>query len=161
MPGSGQRTNKVVNGHQVPSDFREDRITAQRGAMRQPGAMALDLAEVAEALNRYGKRWMQAGISVEAVTWRDIGGPWPYPLKIERGVVVDADSVGVRASRDEQEGRLVVYRGGWAELEYWNARDEPLMEVSGYDDPLDLPALELLLQRFGTLFVGRVGNQNT
>lgn len=44
--------------------------------------------------------------------------PWPYPLKTDREEVTDADSVGVVVRNQEQEGRLVIFRGGWADLEY-------------------------------------------
>lgn len=38
--------------------------------------------------------------------------------------------------KDEQEGQLVVFRGGWADLEYWSGRpsDEPVTEAPGWDD---------------------------
>ncbi len=54
----------------------------------------------------------------------------------------------------QQEGQLVVFRGGWADLEYWGGgpSDEPVLEAPGWDDRMDLPAIERLLRRFAGLF---------
>jgi hypothetical protein len=54
--------------------------------------------------------------------WRDVGVPWPYPLKTDRGEAADADSVGVAVRKQEQQGSLVIFRGGWADLEYQTGR---------------------------------------
>jgi hypothetical protein len=60
----------------------------------------------------------------------------------------------VAVRKDGQEGRLVVFRGGWADLEYWSggASDEPVIEAPGWDDWLDLPGIDRLLRRFAVLF---------
>ena len=89
------------------------------------------------------------------VTWKDVGGPWPYPLREDREKVAEADSVGVAVRKGEQEGRLDVFRGGgWADLEYSSGRpcDEPVLEAPGWDDGMDLPGIEQLLRRFAGLF---------
>jgi hypothetical protein len=48
----------------------------------------------------------------------------------------------------------VVFRGGWADLEYWSGRpgDEPVIEAPGWDDWMDLSGIERLLRRFAGLF---------
>jgi hypothetical protein len=48
----------------------------------------------------------------------------------------------------------VVFRGEWADLEYWSGRpcDEPVVEVPGWDDRMDLSGIERLLRRFAGLF---------
>jgi hypothetical protein len=96
----------------------------------------------------------KAGHVAGPVTWKDVGGPWPYPLREDREKVAEADSVGVAVRKGEQEGRLDVFRGGgWADLEYWSGRpcDEPVLEAPGWDDGMDLPGIEQLLRRFAGL----------
>jgi hypothetical protein len=114
----------------------------------------IDLDQVAGLISSYAVAWEQAGLAVGALTWRDVGVPWPYPLKADRGEVVDADSVGVAVGKLEQEDRLVVFRGGWADLEYWTGRrsDAPVLEAPGADDPMTLTDVERLLERFASLF---------
>lgn len=92
----------------------------------------LDLA-VLEIAHRIDA-WRAAGLTVGAVTWRDRGEPWPYPLKVDRGAVKDADSIGVAVQKGSQEGAVVLFDGGWADLEYWSgiASDEPLLDAPGY-----------------------------
>jgi hypothetical protein len=50
--------------------------------------------------------------------------------------------------------QLVVFRGRWADLEYWSGgpSDEPVTEAPGWDDWMDLPGSERLLRRFADLF---------
>jgi hypothetical protein len=109
---------------------------------------------VAGLISRHADAWKHTGLTVGALTWRDIGVPWPYPLKTDRREVTDADSVGVEARKQEQEGHLVIFRGGWADLEYWTGQrsDEPVVEAPGADDPMTLPDVEQLLERFAGLF---------
>ena len=76
----------------------------------------IDLDQVAGLISGHAAAWEQAGLAVGALTWRDVGVPWPYPLKADRAEVADADSVGIAMSKREQEGRLVIFRGGWADL---------------------------------------------
>ncbi len=75
------------------------------------------------------------------------------PLRKDRSQVTEADSVGVMVRKDEQ-GQLVIFRGGWADLEYWTGRpsDEPVTEAPGWNDWMDLPDIEQLLRRFAGLF---------
>jgi hypothetical protein len=48
----------------------------------------------------------------------------------------------------------VVFRGGWADLEYWSGRlhDELVIEVPGWDDRIYLSDIEPLLRWFAALF---------
>jgi hypothetical protein len=56
--------------------------------------------------------------------------------------------------KHQQEGKLVVFDGGWADLEYWGGgpSDEPVLETPGRDHWIDLPGIERLLWRFADLF---------
>ena len=109
----------------------------------------VDLDQVAGLICRHAVAWERAGLVVGALTWRDAGVPWPYPLKADRCEVAGADSVGVEVRKQEQEGRLVIFRGGWADLEYWTGQrsDEPVLEAPGVDNPLTIPDIERLLDR--------------
>lgn len=114
----------------------------------------VDLDQVAGLISRHAFAWEESGLVVGALTWRDAAGSWPSPLREDRGQVAEPDSVGVAVRKHEQEGRLVVFRGGWADLEYWSggSSDEPVIEAPGWDDWMDLPGIERLLRRFADLF---------
>ena len=138
-------------------------ITGNSETIRGSGRLAwhpagvergVDLDQVAGLICRHAVTWEQAGLVAGALTWRDVGVPWPYPLRTDRREVADADSVGVEVRKQEQVGRLVVFRGGWADLEYWTGQrsDEPVLEAPGADDPLTLADIGRLLERFAGLF---------
>ncbi len=114
----------------------------------------IDLDQVAALISRHAIGWAEAGLVVGALAWRDVGKPWPFPLREDRSQVTEADSVGVTMRRHEQEGELVVFRGGWADLAYWSGRplDEPVTEAPGWNDWMGLHDIERLLQRFAGLF---------
>lgn len=114
----------------------------------------IDLDEAAALITSATAAWKRTGLLAGALTWRDIGEPWPYPLKTRRDEVIDADSVGVAVHKGVQEGHLVLFRGGWADLDYWSGRpgDEPRVEAPGVDDWLTLADFQRLLERFAALF---------
>jgi hypothetical protein len=114
----------------------------------------VDLDQVAGLISRHALAWKQSGLVVGALSWRDEAAPWPAPLREDRDQVVEPDSVGVMVRKHRQEGRLVVFRGGWADLEYWGGgpSDIPVIEAPGWDDWMDLPGIERLLRRFAGLF---------
>lgn len=68
--------------------------------------------------------------------------------------MVTPDSIGIEVRKGTQEGRLVLFDGGWADLEWWSGEEtgEPLLEAPGYGDWLDLGRFEDLLDRFASLF---------
>jgi hypothetical protein len=70
------------------------------------------LDQVAGLISRSAIAWERVGLVVGTLTWRDAAGPWPYSLREDRSQVVGADSVGVMVRKDEQEGHLIVFRGG-------------------------------------------------
>jgi hypothetical protein len=114
----------------------------------------VDLDQVAGLISRHAILWEQSGLVVGALTWRDEAASWLSPLREDRGQVAKPDAVGVRVTKHKQEGQLVIFRGGWADLEYWGGRssDEPLVEAPGWDDWMDLSHIEQLLWRFADLF---------
>lgn len=83
-----------------------------------------------------------------------MGVPWPYLLKTDRSEAANANSVGVAVRKQGQEGSLVIFRGGWADLEYRAGRqfDAPVAEAPGVGDPMTLADVEQLLERFASLF---------
>ena len=114
----------------------------------------VDLDRVAGLISRYAFAWKQSGLVVGALTWRDEAAPWPCPLREDRGQVAEPDSVGIMVRGHQREGRLVVFRGGWADLEYWGGGPSvmPVLEAPGWDNWMDLPGIERLLRRFASLF---------
>jgi hypothetical protein len=114
----------------------------------------VDLDQVAGLISRHVISWERGGLAVGALTWRDAAGPWPRPLREHRSEVAEADSVGVMVRKGEQEAQLVIFRGGWADLEYWSGRpcDEALTEAPGWGDWMDLSGIEQTLLRFASLF---------
>lgn len=109
---------------------------------------------MARLISRHAVAWERAGLTVGSLTRRDVGVPWPYPLKADRDEVADADSVGIAVRRQEQEGRLVVFRGGRSDLEYWTGQrpDAPVIEAPGADSPMTLTDVEQLVERFVGMF---------
>jgi hypothetical protein len=114
----------------------------------------VDPDQVAALISRHAFAWEESGLVVSALTWRDAAASWPSPLREERSQVVEPDSVGVAVRKHGEEGQLVVFRGGWADVAYWSggASDEPVIEAPGWDDWLDLPGIDRLLRRFAALF---------
>ncbi|MGK5638644.1 hypothetical protein ACSNOK_10090 [Streptomyces sp. URMC 126] len=91
----------------------------------------VDLDEAAAVLGRQAVGWRSAGLEVGQVTWRDIQASWPQPLETDRARVHDPDSVGVVLSGPgETELSVVLFRGGWADVDY----------IAGLDDAGSLPA---------------------
>jgi hypothetical protein len=56
----------------------------------------IDLDQVAGLISEHAAAWEQASLAVGTLTWRDVGVPWPYPLKADQAEVADADSVASR-----------------------------------------------------------------
>ena len=94
--------------------------------------------------------WRAEGFAVGPVTWRDQGGGWPPGLKTERDAVAGPDSIGVGVRLGVQEGSVVLFKGGWCDLEYWSgsASDEPVIEAPGYPDGLTVEGFGRLLDSF-------------
>jgi hypothetical protein len=79
----------------------------------------VDLDEAAAAVADRRLAWQAAGLVTEPVTWRDEADPWPQQLKTVRSQVNDADSIGIHLhGPNEAELLVVLYRGGWADIDY-------------------------------------------
>lgn len=114
---------------------------------------ALDLDAVAASLRQRMARWTAKGMTVGPLTWAD-GQTTVNQITTHREDVRGEYSVGVRIRDGAQEGELVVYAGGWCDLDYWagDAGSDVLAEAPGADAPLDVAALEAVLDRFEGLF---------
>jgi hypothetical protein len=113
----------------------------------------IDLDEAALVISRQIDNWKRVGIEIQPITWRDVGERWPYPLKTDRAEVIDPDSVGLALRKGEQEGELVLFKGGWADLRYWDGKSNQIIdEAPGWDDWMSLDDFERLLNRFAGLF---------
>ena len=113
----------------------------------------IDLDLAAEQIVRWRDEWEQRGINVGDLTWRELGEGGPRVLKTVRSDVQDTDSVGVALSKGRQEGSVVRYLGGWADLLFWNGEDaEVLDEAPGWENWLTVDAFGELLDRLGGFF---------
>ncbi|MFE2488789.1 hypothetical protein [Streptomyces mirabilis] len=79
----------------------------------------INLDEVVAAVAARQLSWQAAGLVIGPVTWRDEAAPWPQQLETDRSKVSDPDSVGIHVhSSHEAELHVVLYRGGWADVDY-------------------------------------------
>jgi hypothetical protein len=79
---------------------------------------SLDLDQVAALLAGLRPALTAQGLIVRSLSWRDARDPWPQPLHYDRSTVTEPESVGLRLSGpDGREARLVIWRGGWADVD--------------------------------------------
>jgi hypothetical protein len=78
----------------------------------------VDLDAVAAELAGRRIEWVDAGLTVGELTWRDAAAAWPQPIVTDRAAVADPESLGVvfRGSGGD-EAELVLWCGGWADLD--------------------------------------------
>lgn len=115
----------------------------------------IDLDVAVVLLEQCAERLREAGCEVPSITWRDQGLGWPPPLLTDRAAVLDPDSIGIHVRCGEREGMFVLFKGGWADLEFWTGAvtDPPVVEAPGADDPLTMDAVAAELDRFVSLFM--------
>ncbi|MFF1422144.1 hypothetical protein [Streptomyces sp. NPDC058280] len=79
----------------------------------------VDLDSAATEITARLSAWSAAGLAPCPITWRDGLAPWPQPLETDRTRVSDPDSIGLRIQGSDgwAELHLVLYRGGWADLD--------------------------------------------
>ena len=113
----------------------------------------INLDDAAAAIGRRIPTWRLRGLTVGAVTWAD-GQTFDHEITPDRQRVRGDYSVGFRVTRGDEEGGLILYAGGWCDLEYWSgdAASDPVVDAPGWTAPLDLPGFERLLDRFDGLF---------
>jgi hypothetical protein len=81
-------------------------------------APLLDLDQVATTLTGLRPGWVAQGLTAGPLTWRDASASWPRPLLTNRSTVLEPESVGITlTAADGREGRLVIWRGGWADVD--------------------------------------------
>ncbi|MEU9305453.1 hypothetical protein [Streptomyces sp. NPDC048269] len=79
----------------------------------------IDLDQAAAEITARLPAWTASELSPRPITWRDEAAPWPQRLETDRALVTDPDSIGVRILGTDgwTEVHLVLYRGGWADLD--------------------------------------------
>ena len=114
----------------------------------------IDLDLAAQQIQARIDSWEQRGLAVGPITWRDQGDGYPPVLKIDRSLVTDADSVGVRVGFADAEGDIVLFKGGWADFVFWSGdiEDDAILEAPGVDDALDVEEFGAQLDRLFGLF---------
>ncbi|WP_190208786.1 hypothetical protein [Kitasatospora indigofera] len=79
------------------------------------------------ALEVTGRRltWQRQGLAAGVVTWRDGAAPWPQRLETDRSSVTEPDSIGiVLTGPDDAELSVVLFRGGWADVDFMASADD-------------------------------------
>jgi hypothetical protein len=113
----------VSSSDLAPPDFTN--VGASVGAaVRGPGTDAwcmdrvVDLDAVLVELTRRRPEWTRRRLVVGEFTWRDAAAAWPQPIVTDRKSVADPESVGMTLDAgDGAEALLVLWTGGWADLE--------------------------------------------
>ena len=114
----------------------------------------VDLDDAVLEIERRVATWRRAGLVVGPVTWRDQGEGWPPSFKTDRTQVKDADSIGIALRKGEQEGEVVLFKGGWCDFVYWTgeASDEPVQDAPGHPDQMTVESFGPVLDRLEALF---------
>ncbi|MFB7678428.1 hypothetical protein ACFC26_44250 [Kitasatospora purpeofusca] len=84
----------------------------------------VDLDEAVLEVERRRSHWEASGLTVEPVTWRDETREWPQQLELDRAAVVNADSFGVVLTGLGGELSVVLFRGGWTDVDYFAGIDD-------------------------------------
>ena len=85
----------------------------------------LDLDQAASEIAKRQNAWKTRGLTTGAITWRDESAPWPQSFETDRSKVSYPDSVGIRvAGPNHAELEIVLFRGGWADVDYFADSDE-------------------------------------
>lgn len=103
----------------------------------------VDLDLAAQEMDARRNAWTEHRFEVGPLTWRDRARGWPWQL-VSREDATDPDSVGFRVRRGQAEGGVVLFRGGWADVEWWTGDPRSNVEASAPDVP-DLASLSVLL----------------
>ncbi|MDQ0596526.1 hypothetical protein QF037_000871 [Streptomyces canus] len=112
----------------------------------------VDLDRAAAEITERRRGWERAGLIVEAVTWRDEAASWPQVLETERGRVQDPDSIGVLISDpNEAELGVVLFRGGWADVDALTLAGDVVAEAPTVDSPMRFGVLRdhCVIRTFG------------
>lgn len=117
----------------------------------------IDLDEAAALLRDRLTAWAALGLTVGDVTWADCQ-TFDHEITTDRHRVRGDYSVGVKLMDERAEGEVILYAGGWCDLGFWSgsAADEPVEEVHGFEEPLDLVSFRRALDRFEGFFAKRV-----
>ncbi|WP_053071620.1 hypothetical protein [Cellulomonas sp. A375-1] len=117
----------------------------------------IDLDLAAAQISDRGAEWQARGLRVGPITWRDQARTWPNQVVAGRAQAAEPDSVGVKVTCGGEEGELVLYAGGWADVLYWggDGASEVVDEMVGdYDSPLTQEDFARVLEAFGGRFRG-------
>lgn len=110
-----------------------DIFTTYDGGLPDPATVDIDFDVLArEVKRRFVPRLNSAGYTVEEFTWRDRERAWPNHIVEGRGNAVDPDSLGLKVTREgtggNVGGQIVLYWGGWADVEAFDLSGGTLVE---------------------------------
>ncbi len=122
---------------------------------RQDGPVQarIDLDEAAHQITIRRAEWVAAGLTVSQTTWRE-EGEFPPVLKTVRQEIANPDSIGIQITKDKQEGSVVLFKGGWADLLWWSGAspEDCVEEAPGWGNWLDIEDFAVVLDRLGSMF---------
>ena len=117
---------------------------------------ALNLDDAAREIELRRSDWAEKDLQIGELTWRAASSAWPRPLG-SRSEISDPDSVGFRIRHGNAEGAVVLFRGGWADVEWWLGTADSDPEISAPEIP-DVSSfgelLDALLARWADLLRG-------
>ena len=114
---------------------------------------AIDLDEAAVTAALVVSACDLPGLRVEEFTWREMESGWPQVFVTDRRSIAEPFSMGIKATRGDREGALVVYYGGWVDISFIDVgKASYLEEAVGVEKPLDIAAYRDVLSRFLALF---------
>lgn len=92
----------------------------------------VDLDAAAKVIEDRLHVWRARGLEVGPLTWRDEARGWPWQL-VSRKRAHWPDSVGFRVRRGPAMGAVVLFGGGWADVEWWQGTAGSEPETSAPD----------------------------
>ncbi len=99
------------------------------GALDRRRDVTIDLDAAAAEIESRRAEWDSAGLHMGPLTWRDASRGWPWQL-VARELALLPDSVGFRVTKEPATGAVVLFDGGWADVEWWEGTADVDPEVS-------------------------------
>ena len=105
---------------------------------RRDGIANLDLDRIAAAMAETSAEFQPRGVTMATPTWLDMDATWPYTLVTDRSEISRPRSIGITfQGPGDSEGVIVVYAGGWADVDVVHIDDRVTTEYVEIDYPTD------------------------
>lgn len=92
---------------------------------RRDGIPNLDLDRIAAVMAETSAEFQPPGVVMDTPTWLDMDATWPYASVTDRAEINRPRSIGITfQGPGDSEGVIVVYAGGWADVDYLRPDDD-------------------------------------